>query len=233
MSFSIFIDIVVAFFVITRQIRIRLVPRQPVLRLPVILGVIGLIEAVDYIEAPHHHITGAEYLWVLGTLILGAGVLGAVRALTVRLWVSNQWVVRQGNWLTIALWVISLGLHFLSDVGAQHSGAGNFEASSFLLYIAITFGVQAYVVYLRARPLWDSLGPEAGQRLRVNFGNFGQGQGAGGANSFFATFRTGGMPPGWNAPGDPPPGPYNPNLPYDPNVIDAEVVDDDEPPQLH
>ena len=114
-------------------------------------------------------------------------MLGAVRALTVRIWTSNSWVVRQGTWLTMGLWVVSLGLHFIGGVGAQHVGAGSLEASSFLLYLGVTYGVQNAVVHRRAAPLWDALGPEAGQRVQINFG-----QGPGGSGAFFATFRGGG-----------------------------------------
>jgi len=158
---------------------------------------------------------------------VGALLLGTLRALTVKIWTTNGWVVRQGTWLTIGLWVVSLALHFAGDLGTQHSGTGNLEASSFLLYLAVTYGVQRYVVHRRAAPLWDALGPQAGPRLQVNFG-----PGPGGSGAFFATFRNGdqGFRPG-SRPG---PGSGFGRPPQDdPTVIDAEVVEDDDgPPQL-
>jgi hypothetical protein len=241
MFFTITLDVLIAVYVLSRQRRIRPVPRVLSLRLPLIFGIIGLIDVLGYTD--NHHVTGRDYAWVLTTLVVGALLLGAVRAFTVKLWSSNNWVVRQGTWLTIGLWVVSLGLHFVSDVGAQHVGAGNFEAASFLLYLAVTYGVQNYVVHRRALPLWDALGPEAGQRLQVNFG-----QGPGGANTFFATFRGGpGGGPGFGPGGGPGFGPgggpgFGPGggsgtrqqPTYDPTIIDAEVVEDDEgPPELH
>ena len=163
---------------------------------------------------------------MLATLVVGALILGAVRAFTVRVWTSNEWVVRQGTWLTMGLWVLSLALHFVSDVGAAHSGAGNFEASSFLLYLAVTYGVQNYVVHRRARPLWDALGPQAGRGLQINFG-----QGPGGGGTFFATF--GGGPRGGPGFGPGPAQRTRPSPQDDPTIIDAEVVDDDDgPPEL-
>ena len=111
---------------------------------------------------------------------------------------------------------------------------GQFEESSFLLYLAITYGVQNYVVHLRARPLWDALGPQAGSGLQINFG-----QGPEGAGAFFATFRGG---PGFGQDSGPGFGPSRPGSPpgterprqNDPTIIDVEVVeDDDEPPALH
>ncbi len=85
----------------------------------------------------------------------------------------------------------------------------------------MTYGVQNYVVHRRARPMWEALGPEAGQRLRINFG-----QGPGGAGAFFATFRGDGQ--GFGPGFDPANARRN-----DPTIIDVEVVEDDEdPPQL-
>ena len=175
MFFSILLDVVVALYILRRQRRIRPVPRVLSLRLPVVLGVIGLAQVLSYTGA--HHVTGDDVGWVLGTLVVGAVVLGAVRALTVRIWTSNNWVLRQGTWLTMGLWVVSLGLHFIAGVGAQHAGAGSLEASSFLLYLGATYGVQNAVVHRRAAPLWDALGPEAGQRVQINFGQVPGGPG--------------------------------------------------------
>jgi hypothetical protein len=212
--FSILLDVVVALYILRRQRKIRPVPRALSLRLPVALGVIGLVEVLSYTDT--HHVGGDAYGWVLGTLVVGAVLLGAVRALTVRIWTSNNWVVRQGTWLTMGLWAASLGLHFISGVGAKHVDAGSLEATSFLLYLGMTYGVQNAVVHRRATPLWDALGPDAGQRLQINFGH-----GPGDSGAFFATFRGGG--PGF--------GPVTRNTPQDdPTIIDAEVVDDDEGP---
>jgi hypothetical protein len=227
MFFTIALDVLVAVYILSRQRRIRLVRRVLSLRLPVLLGIIGLIDLLSYTDNTAHHVTGGDWAWVLATLVVGGLVLGGIRAFTVKLWTSNEWVVRQGTRVTIGLWVLSLALHFVSDVGAAHAVAGNFEASSFLLYLAVTYGVQNYVVHRRAQPLWDALGPEAGRGgLQVNFG-----QGPGGPGAFFANFRGPGFPPG-TGPGF---GPGNGQSPQnDPTIIDAEVVEDGEgPPELH
>ena len=221
MFFSITLDVLVALYILSRQRRIRPVPRVLGLRFPIVVGVIGLIDLLSYSDT--HHPSHSDYLWVLATLVVGALLLGAVRALTVKIWTSNSWVVRQGTWLTMGLWALSLALHFVSGTGAQHSGAGNLEASSFLLYLGLTYGVQNYVVHRRAVPLWEALGPDAGRGLRINFG---AGPGDGGA--FFATFRGDGQGSGPGSGPDTRRSPQN-----DPTIIDVEVVDDDDgPPQL-
>ncbi len=214
MFFTIALDVLIALYILSRQRRIRVVPRMLSLRFPIVVGVLGLISLVSFSDT--HHPSRSNYLWVLATLVVGALLLGAVRALTVRIWTSNSWIVRQGTGLTMALWAVSLAVHFIAG-----AGAGNLEAASFLLYLGVTYGVQNYVVHRRAMPMWEALGPEAGQRVHVNFG-----QGPGGAGAFFATFRGDGQGFG--------PGFGQSNSPRnDPTIIDVEVVEDDEgPPQL-
>jgi hypothetical protein len=223
MFLSLALGVVVIFFVLLGQSRMRAMPRRLRLRLPVVLGVIGLFDIASY--TGDHHPTSADYLWVLGTLAVGAVLLGVIRALTIRVWASNQWVVRQGTPLTMVLWVVSLALHLLVDGGAGHHGASGLEQASLLLYLGLTIGVQTYVLHRRAEPLWAQLGPDAGRGLQFSFGS-----GPAGMQTFFANFR-GGTPPGF---GQTPPSGQRPSTGggWDGDIIDAEVVDDDDPPEL-
>ena len=222
--FSYALGALILILVLLRQVRVRPVPRVFQPRLPVVLGVIGLFEIASY--AGNHHVSSTAWLWFVGSTLVGALGLGALRGLSMRVWTGNGWVLRQGNALTMALWLVSLLVHFAGDTAGSHAGAAGLEGASFLLYLGVTLAVQYYVVHRRALPLWGQLGPDAGQPLRVQFT---QAPGA-----FFATFGTGaggpagGGPAGW---GTPPPG-----ATHDADVIDAEVVEDDEdhgPPELH
>ncbi len=213
MFFTIAFDVVIAALILYRQTRVRPVPRTLHARLPIFLGVIGLIQILDY--ANGHHVSASDFWLILGATVVGAAVLGAVRALTVKIWESNRWIVRQGTWLTMALWVLSIVIHFTSTIGATHLDAADVEWASFLLFLALTLGAQAYGVHRRALPRWNALGPEAGQRVKVTFG-----AGPAGMGSFFAGF--GGAAP-----------PHEDPSRHDPTVIDVEVVDDEDPPELH
>ncbi len=224
-AFSVFIGAVLLVLVLLRQVAVRPVPRVLRVTLPVFIGVIGLFELIGYANG-HHHIAGSAWAWVLGTLLIGAVGLGIVRGLTVRIWTAGNWVLRQGTAVTMVLWLLSLAVHFAGDAFGAHAHDGSgLVASSFLLYLGLTLGVQAAVVHRRAEPLWAQLGPPAGNPFQMNFS---QGPGA-----FFATFRTGpggpAGPAGWGDPGH-----HGGPVDYDdPNVIDAEVVEDsDDPPEL-
>ncbi len=218
--FSYALGTIVLILVLLRQVRVVPVPRVYHARLPIILGIIGLLELTSY--AGDHHVSSTAWAWVVGTMLVGAMGLGALRGISMRVWATNGWVVRQGSAVTMALWLVSVLVHFVGDTGSTHSGGSDLLGASFLLYLGLTLGVQYYLVYRRAQPLWAELGPNAGRPLQMHFS---QGPGA-----FFATFHAGGAAaPGWG-PGN---GPAPP--PDDPNVIDAEVVEDDDdhgPPEL-
>ena len=209
--FSYVVGVLVLIPVLLRQIRAVPVPRAYVPRLPIVLGVIGLFAMSSY--AGDHHVTSTDWAWVLGTLG-GAVVLGGLRGVATRVWDTNGWVVRQANFVTMALWLGTLVLQFAGNAVAGLVGA------SFLIFLGLTMAAQRYVEFRRARPLWARLGPDAGRPLIMNFA---QGPGA-----FFTTLRTdarGAGAPGWSgAPAG-----------YDPDVIDVEVVDEDDehgPPEL-
>ncbi len=216
-SFSYALGALILVFVLLRQVRVRPVRRVFQPRLPLVLGVIGFFEMLSY--AGGHHVSSSAWFWVLGSLLVGALGLGALRGLSMRVWPSNGWVMRQGNGVTMALWLVSLLVHFVGDAGGNHAGAVGLEGASFLLYLGLTLSMQSYVVYRRALPLWEQLGPHAGRPLQVNFT---QGPGV-----FFTTFRSPGPgPTGW--------GPDT--VAHHPDVIDVEVVEDDDdhgPPELH
>jgi hypothetical protein len=242
MSFFLYaVGALILVLVLLRQVRVRPVPRVFQPRLPVVIGVIGLFEMFGY--AGDHHVSSAAWLWVAGTLVVGALGLGVLRGLSMRVWTGNGWVLRQGGAVTMALWLVSLLVHFVGDAGQGHAGAAGLEGASFLLYLGVTLCVQYYVVYRRALPLWGQLGPDAGRPLRMQFT---QSPGA-----FFATFGGGpggpAGPAGWGqspgqgqaasgSGGGSGSGSGGGSFADDPNVIDVEVVEDDDdhgPPELH
>src|ERR1700689_1336130 len=168
MSFFLYaVGALILVLVLLRQVRVRPVPRVFQPRLPLVIGVIGLFEMFGY--AGDHHVSSAAWLWVAGTLVVGALGLGVLRGLSMRVWTGNGWVLRQGGAVTMALWLVSLLVHFAGDAGQGHSGAAGLEGASFLLYLGVTLCAQYYVVYRRALPLWAQLGPDAGRPLRLQF----------------------------------------------------------------
>lgn len=141
------IGLVVLGFILSRQLQAR--PVKTDLRLPLIFAVIGLIQLSQFLSHGRH---GTEIWAVLvGSLVIAAA-LAAVRAATVHVWVDADQAWRQGNWLTAALWVVSLGVHlgydYLVDGKGANAGLGT---ATLTLYFAVTYSIQRAIVQARAK----------------------------------------------------------------------------------
>ena len=141
--------VAIAALLVVRQMR-----SQPVngnMRLPLIIGIIGLIEVTSYLQKVHGRVGGTAIVALIGSFILAAG-LGAARAATVHLWMQDGQPWRKGTWLTGTLWVVSLAAHFgLDYLIDPHSPDGGIAGASLLLYLAVTFTVQRVIMQARAR----------------------------------------------------------------------------------
>jgi len=72
--FSYALGTVILILVLLRQVRVRPVPRVFQPRLPIVIGVIGLLETFSY--SGDHHVSGTAWAWVIGSLVIGALGLG-------------------------------------------------------------------------------------------------------------------------------------------------------------
>ncbi|HWF82892.1 MAG TPA: hypothetical protein VN695_20125 [Streptosporangiaceae bacterium] len=124
-------------------------------RIVAVLGIIGLAEAAQYLRTNH---SGAvTYAALVGSLVLAAA-FGAVRAATVRVWIKDGIAWSKGNWLTAALWIIALAAHLGYDyLVAPGHGGRSVGASTALLYVAVSLGIQRAVVQFRVRRLQPGL----------------------------------------------------------------------------
>lgn len=146
---NIVIAVAVVALVLVRQLRKRPVKQDSRPMLLVVLGVIGLIDLAQYISA--HPVRGQDVVLLVGSLVLAA-VFGTIRAYTMRLWRENGVLYVQGTFVTVLLWLVSIGVHFGADLLVGDSAAAKgLATTSLLLYVAVTFGVQRFVVTSRAR----------------------------------------------------------------------------------
>jgi hypothetical protein len=160
------LDAVVLAWVLYRQRGIRRVRLRFNTRVPVVLLVVGLFQFVHYTDT---HSLGAEVsALVIGGFVVGATLSGAVRAVTVRLIPIEKGVAQQATWLTIGLWVVSVGVQLsLSAVISSLHGPIGATAASVLLYIALSLGVQNTVVQRRAIRFLQRGSGQIGARSRV------------------------------------------------------------------
>jgi len=150
---QIVIGVAVLALLIYRQLRTRPVNASG-LRLAAIIGVIGLIEAYQFIQ--QHPAGAVTYAALLGSLVL-AGVFGVLRAATVRIWLQDGQPWSRGSWVTAALWIVAVAAHLGYDALVAGHGTANVGDATIVLYLAVSLGVQRLVVHQRAQRL--AVGP--------------------------------------------------------------------------
>lgn len=146
-------DLVIGLLALGLVIYRQVIPRpvKSSMRLPLILGVIGAVEAYQFLKG--QHIDAMIIAELIGSLVLAA-VFGLARAATVRLsFRQGQWWSR-GNWLTAILWVLSLAAHLGLDalVSGKH-GHESLGQATILLYLAVTYTMQRLIVQARCQRL--------------------------------------------------------------------------------
>jgi hypothetical protein len=143
------IGIAVLALILVRQMQVR--PVRASFRLPLILAIIGVIELYQFFQHHQHRDTGVVFAALAGSLVLAA-IFGAIRALTVRVWINAGQALRQGTWITAVLWVASLGVHlgydYLVDGKGPQSGLGT---ASLTLYFAVTYTIQRLILQAKAQ----------------------------------------------------------------------------------
>jgi hypothetical protein len=151
-------DLVLGIVVLALLIYRQLVPRpikSSSTRIALILGVIGIVETVGFLQ--QHHQSGSTatvtVAALLGSLVL-AVAFGVARAKTVHVWLKDGVPWSRGNWLTAGLWVVALAAHLGYDALLdQHKTTHGLGTATIVLYLAVTLAVQRLIVQQRARRL--------------------------------------------------------------------------------
>jgi hypothetical protein len=141
---AIVIGLAVLVLLLYRQVMVR--PVAGGWRLPGLLSVIGLVELLTYVQ--HHRLAASAVAVIVGSLAAGV-LLGALRAMTVRIWLKDGQLVRQGTWLTIVLWLVSIGIH-LAGSSLLHGAAATADLDATLLFLGVTLTAQYLVLSARA-----------------------------------------------------------------------------------
>lgn len=154
---ALLIDLAVFALLVYRQLKIRPLGDG---RFTVVLLVLGMVEFVSY--TGQHRVSGVLLMYLMASLVASV-LLGAARAVTVRIWRHDGQVLRQGTWLTALLWLVSAGGHVLAGM-LLHGGEAAAASATILLFLGATLGVQQLVLRVRAATL-----PAAGGDLAGTF----------------------------------------------------------------
>ncbi|SIR98221.1 hypothetical protein [Williamsia sterculiae] len=145
MLFNVILGVVIVGLIVARQMKPRAVASS--LRGPIIITVIGLVSAAQFVD--HHHVSPAgQAILVVSTLIGFA--IAAVRGYTIRIWRDDRGtLMSRGTWLTLVLWVVGIGVH----VGIDLLGDQGLGQSTLVLYLGVVLFAQMLVVQMRGRAL--------------------------------------------------------------------------------
>ncbi|ALE05262.1 hypothetical protein AL755_06890 [Arthrobacter sp. ERGS1:01] len=155
---NILIAVVVLVWILSRQLRAKPLREQRPYTLMIVLGVLGLVQIAQL--AGKVQITGAAYAALVIGLVSGA-VFGWLRGRFVHLWRVDGVLTRQGNWLTVVLWVVGIAIHLgLDDAGvllSPNNGAVNSLGTvGIMLYLAVALAAQRFATLARAKDLEGS-----------------------------------------------------------------------------
>lgn len=154
------ISLAVLVFILIRQLQVR--PVGANMRVPLILGIIGVIELTQYLQRHPVHDDGVTAAVLAGSLVLAAAT-AALRAATVHVWLDAGRALRQGTWLTAVLWIVSLGLHLGYDYLLEGKGAqAGLGSASLVLYFAVTYTIQRLILQARAQRIPGASQQDAG-----------------------------------------------------------------------
>ncbi len=123
-------------WVIVRQFAGRWVPARRSLLLPLVLVVVGVG------QAGHVGWTALAAVVVGADVLLTAG-LGAVRGAAIRLTLRDGYLYQRGGWLSVGLWLLTIGGRLAVAAPFLHTSAGPaLEAT-----LALSFGISLAAQY--------------------------------------------------------------------------------------
>jgi hypothetical protein len=149
---NVLVALVVLGIIVVRQLQPRAVRGDRPYLLMLVLGVVGVVDLVGF--ASEHRVGAAAWTLLLAGLVAGAG-FGVARGSLVHVWAQGSVAMRQGNAITVVLWIAGLGVHLLLDLlidGVDHAAAG-IGTDTVLLYLAVALAAQRYVTLRRADQL--------------------------------------------------------------------------------
>jgi drug/metabolite transporter (DMT)-like permease len=149
-SESILIGLVVLGWLLWRQVQVRELRHDRGYVFPLVLCVAGVAQIVGY---DREHALGGTGIALLAAGFVVAGGFALLRARTVRVWLDDGRLLRQGTTVTVVLWVVAIAIHLGGDHLIAPHDADHLGSVSLLLYLGVSLGIQRFALGERARHL--------------------------------------------------------------------------------
>ena len=115
-------------------------------------GCISACTSVAFDYDRDHPLAGAGIALLVVSIVVAAG-FSIVRATTVRVWLHDGRLLRQGTAMTIVLWLVAIAIHLGGDHLIAPHDADRIGSVSLLLYLGVSLAVQRFALGERARRL--------------------------------------------------------------------------------
>ncbi|AJT40487.1 hypothetical protein [Psychromicrobium lacuslunae] len=151
---NILLAVLVLCWVLYRQLQAKPIKERSPYTLMLVLGVLGLLQIAQLTAKVEISAIGYAAL-VIG--LLSGAAFGWLRGRLVHLWRADDGtLMRQGNWLTIVLWVLGIAVHLGIDwIGValspngQTAGAEALGTTGIMLYLAVALAAQRFATLAR------------------------------------------------------------------------------------
>lgn len=146
--------VVVLGFILARQLMPRRIKDNP-LKLPLILGAIGVVNAMSFIG--NHRVAPGEVAGGIAGLLVATAIAWP-RAESMRVWREPDGsLMRQGTLRTVGWWAVAIAGHVVTAFagpllfGEKAHGFGGFDSATVLVYLGVSLGAQAWFLERRLR----------------------------------------------------------------------------------
>lgn len=148
---NLLVSLFILIAIIRRQLQAKVIKFR--MRTYIVLIGIGAYETFMAIQSKFLGLPTNFWIFLIG-MIIGATLFGFLRVLSYHLWVDERGLVmRQGNWLTVVLWIVGILFHLTLDRIWKGSNV------TLLIYIGISLWAQRGLVWQKATRLFPEAMP--------------------------------------------------------------------------
>jgi len=150
---TILIAAVLVIFIIYQQLRTRPITSRQLVVLPLILAGLGIV------NISHQPPASAAADTALAASVITGVLFGVARGITTKIWWSEGVMMRKGTGITLALWIVGIGLRLVIGLIARRNGvAVSVTTGEIPLFLGITLAAQNLLIWLHAQDLPVSSG---------------------------------------------------------------------------
>jgi hypothetical protein len=153
-------------FILYRQTIARPVTPRNLWLLPAILIIVAFVAISNVVGHGTLTVTAVTYL---GLDVISSLALGAVRGCFMRVFERDSVMWRQGNAITVGLWIAAIGLRIVIGFFASRAGVGNVSVAGLELALAASLLGQNAVVALRGTNQGLTYASDPSRRRRARY----------------------------------------------------------------